>query len=349
MNKPKHRIPSLDGLRGFSIWAVLVAHMVGHYQHSTGRTAHIIHVITAELAYLGVTIFFVISGFLITNILSKGEIDLGNFYKRRAFRILPASFLYIAIILIFGHATLAQALYAITFTTTFVFDHAYTPLQQLWSLSVEECFYLLWPLAMLHGKTTAKRYGWALMVFAPILRLCLYHYGYLQYMHIAPAIADSLAAGCLFALYREEVLAFARKRLTSGIVCVTLTLATIGFGLIIFNRSFVELWFITLLLIVLTISSTIVREDRILNTGPLAWSGLLSYSIYLWQQPLLVMGGPLDILPLRLALTFLAAWLSYRFIELPALDLLARAGKRKSLPQHLEETPMIVAGGRENR
>jgi peptidoglycan/LPS O-acetylase OafA/YrhL len=348
MNKPKHRIPSLDGLRGFSIWAVLAAHIYSHYQTSISRTNHIVHVILADLSYLGVTIFFVISGFLITNILAKSELHLGNFYKRRAIRILPASFIYIAIILVFGHATLLQAVYALTFTTTFAFAHAYTPLQQLWSLSVEECFYLLWPLAMLHGRQSAKRYGWTLMVVAPVLRLILRHYGYLEYSHLAPAVADSLAAGCLFALYREEVLGFARRNLSSGPVCAALTLSTIVIGLVIFNRGLVTLWGIVLLLIVLSISSTIVREDRILNAGPLAWSGLLSYSIYLWQQPFLVMGGPVDFLPLRLALTFIAAYLSYRFIELPALELLARAGKRKNIPAQLEERPILVAGGREN-
>jgi peptidoglycan/LPS O-acetylase OafA/YrhL len=141
--KPRsHRIPSLDGLRGFSIWAVLLAHTANHFQQKVLQT-HLLNSGIWTLAYFGVTVFFVISGFLITSRLIKeyersSRISLRDFYRRRAARILPASLVYIGVVLALGNATKLQSAYALTFTTSYFFRQAYAPLQQLWSLSVEE-------------------------------------------------------------------------------------------------------------------------------------------------------------------------------------------------------------------
>jgi peptidoglycan/LPS O-acetylase OafA/YrhL len=83
-------------------------------------------------------------------------------------------------------------------------------------------------------------------------------------------------------------------------------------------------------MVAVVIAAAMERSDRLLNAGPLAWSGLLSYSLYLWQQPLLVMGGPLDYVSVRLPILFAAAWISYRLVEQPALRLFA-TGSGKSL------------------
>jgi peptidoglycan/LPS O-acetylase OafA/YrhL len=79
-------------------------------------------------------------------------------------------------------------------------------------------------------------------------------------------------------------------------------------------------------MIALIIGAAIERRDKVLNHGPLVWSGLLSYSLYLWQQPFLVFDGPLNFLSVRLVATFAAAYISYRFIEKPALSVLRPAG-----------------------
>lgn len=317
------RIPSLDGLRGLSIWAVMLAHASTHYVSSHWR--HAVKLVNI-LSYFGVTTFFVISGFLITKLLLKerartSRIDLGRFYRRRAARILPASLFYILVVVCVAKVTVAQVAYALTFTTSYFYDHAAKSLQQLWSLSVEEQFYLLWPLALYFGIRGAKKYCWAIMIVSPIVRLVLKYQGYEQYGHLAPAIGDSLAAGCLLAFYEDRISVFARKYLTSTAGFILLFLVTVTAACYIYWIDFVCLWGLVDCLLVLTIGAAIERKDAILNRGFLVWSGLLSYSLYLWQQPFLVFDGPLNYFSVRILMAFLLAYVSYRFVEQPALEI----------------------------
>jgi peptidoglycan/LPS O-acetylase OafA/YrhL len=311
----------------------MLAHASTHFAGSWMHTRRV-HGVLATMAYFGVTVFFVISGFLITSLLVKehtrsSRIDLREFYRRRAVRILPASLLYIGVVLALGSATWAQSVYALTFTTSFFFKQAYTPLQQLWSLSVEEQFYLLWPLVLLGGVRRAKHCGWAFMVLCPVLRVFLGSRGYPETEHLAPAIADSLAAGCLLAIYYDQVRAFVSRYFVSGPGFVLLCMASIATLKIAFKWNMM-LWGIVPCMIALIVSAAIERRDKVLNHGPLVWSGLLSYSLYLWQQPFLVLDGPLNFMSVRLVATFAAAYLSYRFVEQPALSLLRRPRKGAS-------------------
>jgi len=135
------RIPSLDGLRALSILLVVIGHWAGTYGFP----------VALSYAFLGVRIFFVISGYLITTLLLQERsqtttISLSEFYVRRAYRILPAATVFLATMLItrrqeltWYHAAMA-VLYLADFDPTrpMFFGH-------LWSLSVEEQFYLLWP------------------------------------------------------------------------------------------------------------------------------------------------------------------------------------------------------------
>jgi peptidoglycan/LPS O-acetylase OafA/YrhL len=331
------RIPSLDGLRGLSIWAVLLTHASSHFIASPlhGR---IMHTVLASLAYFGVTVFFVISGFLITHLLLKehartSTVSIANFYRRRAVRILPALLLYFGAVWVLGHPSAVQKLYALTFTTSYFFLPAYPPLQQLWSLSVEEQFYLLWPMLLASGVWTARRCCWAAMLLCPLIRFCLKHNHFLpsSYSHAAPAILDSIAAGCLLAFYYDQVRAFARRWLLSHTAFLSLCVATVLFAEVVYHYDFVALWGAVCGMVVLGICAAIERRDSILNHGPLAWCGILSYSLYLWQQPFLTLDGPLNYLSARLALTFAAAFLSYRFIEQPALRYFTRHASQTQL------------------
>ena len=340
------RIPSLDGLRGVSIWAVLVAHIVSHF--SIGVFHHpLIRMLSSASGYFGVTVFFVISGFLITRLLLNerertGAVSLSGFYRRRAVRILPAFLLYAAVVICFGHPSIVQQLYALTFTTSFAFEQAYRPLQQLWSLSVEEQFYLIWPLLMARNVRTARSACWLVMIACPVIRLVLKFSGYREYSHLGPAILDSIAAGCLLAFYHDEVRNFVRRLLPSGFSFACLCLATICVAVVLYRLDIVVLWGIVPCMLVVVIASAIEGRDLILNAGPLTWSGLLSYSLYLWQQPMLVMDGPLNVLYVRVPLAVLAAWTSYRFVEQPALRVFAPAFRKpvtiSAPPEAVHET-----------
>jgi peptidoglycan/LPS O-acetylase OafA/YrhL len=268
----------------------------------------------------------VISGFLITKLLLKelaktSRIDLPGFYRRRAYRILPAALFYIGIVLCLSEVTLSQAAYALTFTTTYFFGHAAKPLQQLWSLSVEEQFYLLWPLAFCFGVRSAKRYCWVIMFVSPILRMALKHHGYVEYSHLAPAIADSLAPGCLLAFYEVPVRRFVKKYLLSGLMFMLFCAMMICTAVLLYWWQVVLLWGLVPCLVALTTSIAIERKDGFLNRGVLVWTGLLSYSLYLWQQPFLVFDGPLNYFWARILMTFASAYASYCFIEKPILRL----------------------------
>jgi len=317
------RISSLDGLRGLSIWAVLLAHGSAHFPGNP-LDLHLSHMVFAFLGYFGVTVFFVISGFLITLLLLKerarcSTISLRSFYWRRAVRILPAFLLYFGVVLALGHPTFSQQVYGLTFTTSYFFQQAYPPLQQLWSLSVEEQFYLAWPLLMLLGTWAAERVCWAVMIICPLLRILLKHAGYLQYSHLAPAILDSIAAGCLLALHQDRVRTFAARCLTSSWAFLSLGAVTLFLAETVYRYDLVMLWGLIPCLVALFIAAAVERKDWVLNHGPIAWSGLLSYSLYLWQQPFLTLDGPWHFLSVRLLLTFAAAFLSYRFVEQPVI------------------------------
>jgi peptidoglycan/LPS O-acetylase OafA/YrhL len=333
MSTPSNRIPSLDGLRAISIFLVIMAHASSHFSESWIHI-HSIRTSFALLSYFGVTIFFVISGFLITSLLiaeysKNGRICLTEFYKRRSFRILPASLLYIGIVAVLGSPSINQLTYALTFTTTYFYQEAYTPLQHLWSLSVEEQFYLLWPLVFATGIRRAKLYCWVLLLAAPILRFALFGRGFMVYSHFAPAIADSVTAGCLLAFYQDNVSEFVRKYFRSTVSFVALSAGTALVAGELYRAHLVLLWGLIPCLIALIISAAIERKGAFLNSAPLIWVGLLSYSLYLWQQPFLVFDGPFNNLFVRLFLTLFMAYASYRFIEQPILQLRSKKTRGK--------------------
>jgi peptidoglycan/LPS O-acetylase OafA/YrhL len=119
----------------------------------------------------------------------------------------------------------------------------------------------------------------------------------------------------------------------SGIVFAALCLMMPVLSLAInkvetFSWMLVPLTTIVPLFVAVVIGAAIERSDAFLNKGPLVWSGLLSYSLYLWQQPFLTMNGPLNYFAVRLGLTFAAAYCSYRWVEQPVIHFFAEKDKR---------------------
>jgi peptidoglycan/LPS O-acetylase OafA/YrhL len=211
------RIPSLDGLRALSISLVLLAHLAGtHHFFTMPSMARL-----GDLGNLGVRMFFVISGFLITKLLlveldRTRRISLKAFYIRRVLRIFPAFYVFIIIASLLTLAGFAQLdrsdfLHAVTYTMNY-----HTSLEQnfslrhLWSLSVEEQFYVLWPLTL--GVLGARRSRWALagvLAVVPFVRMLRLYLGPASEELIGTAfetVCDALATGCMLAILLPTLL-----------------------------------------------------------------------------------------------------------------------------------------------
>lgn len=328
------RIPSLDGLRALSIGLVVAGHLSGTAGMPLFRGYSL-------MADLGVRIFFVISGLLITSLLlaehrKYGDIYLGRFFLRRTFRIFPAYLafllgLWIAQSLGWLSFTGRDWLQALTYTVNY---NAARPWEMghLWSLSVEEQFYALWPaLLILAGIHRGMICALAILVLAPALRLL--------YLHFLPVstdyagvtfetAADSLAIGCLLAWQRDRLWADERWR---RLVCsVWLVPALFALAYLLHART--QLTFVLgasalNIAIAVMIERCVRLHDRgiarALNVRPMVFVGVLSYSLYLWQQVFLNRQGAaaVNAFPLNITLALSASLLSYYVVERPALRL----------------------------
>ena len=208
------KIPALDGLRGLSISLVLLAHLSGTRDLATGVRLYDLD----SLGNLGVRIFFVISGFLITLLLLQersvtGHISLPRFYLRRGLRIFPAAYLYMGILFVcaaLGFVVLAPGdrLHALTYTVNYHHLRSWQ-VSHLWSLSVEEQFYLVWPaLLLVFGARGGLWLAFALVVAAPLVRMGIWSYWPERRIEIGEAfstIGDAIATGCLLAGMRARL------------------------------------------------------------------------------------------------------------------------------------------------
>src|SRR5579864_6022056 len=197
------RIPSLDGVRALAISLVVMGHWAEVRFHSDVAGAY---------ASLGRRIFFVASGYLITLLLMKeygksATIGLGRFYMRRAYRILPAAVVFMlpVFIIYWDQLRWYQIAAAALYLTNFDFTHPWF-LGHLWSISVQEQFYFLWPAVI--GKWHRHRVTILLGViaFAPVYRAACHFAGlHGRADETFPAVADILAIGCLLAFFEKRV------------------------------------------------------------------------------------------------------------------------------------------------
>lgn len=302
-------------------------------------------------AGLGVSVFFVISGFLITTLLVRerqtgGKIDLLAFYKRRALRIWPAYFVLILAVAILAAAKIVPTgVHDLAAASFFVWNYAggvtdSWTLGHTWSLSVEEQFYLLWPLCLLMlNRRNQTRLAIAIIVLSPFLRIAIYFWQPSVRGRIPVMLhtrADTLMFGCLLALVLagpdgEAVLRrFVARRLHYAAALFILVLSPLleqrfrGGYLLPIGES-LEGAAIAAVVIWLVLEPW-TRCGRIANSRLLVRLGVLSYSLYLWQQLFAhdVPGLPGLDLWVRVAGLSVIALTSYTIIEKPALALKGR-------------------------
>ncbi|HMG57991.1 MAG TPA: acyltransferase [Kofleriaceae bacterium] len=344
MREARGRIPGLDGLRAVSIMIVLCAHATGTRNMPPMPRL-------AVFGDLGVRTFFVISGFLITTLLlaeyeKRGRISLKDFYIRRVYRIFPAFYVYLAVLLVvaaLGWIALptADVVFAATYTMNFHAERTWW-LGHLWSLAVEEQFYLIWPLVL--AVLRPRRALWFAIggiAAAPALRVA----AWVVWPEIRPLtdqafpfVFDALATGC--------VLALARDRLETSPIYIAwidspmfwvLPLACV-FALAVPRTGFNLGLGVTIgnLGIAMAIHRCVRHPElpvgRMLEARPLVFVGGLSYSLYLWQQPFVNRhaDGIINSFPFHLLLAFGAALVSYYLVEQPVLALRTRRAARRA-------------------
>ncbi len=309
--------------------------------------------------FIGVDIFFVISGYLITSIIlaerAAGRFTLTGFYERRARRILPALFTVALCCLPFAFAWMtprqledfSESLMAVAlFGSNFLFwqEEGYfqltaelKPLLHTWSLGVEEQFYILFPLLILllwrfgRGRVAAALFLLGIASF--ILAEWMSGHAASANFYLLPSRAWELFTGALCALYlaREERTpengATIPCSVRNILALVGITLIVAGLGLIDNSTPFPSRYTLlpvlgTALIILFARGDTIA--GRLLARRPLVAVGLISYSLYLWHQPLFAFArlrseedpGPMLYL-LLIAAAFPLAFLSWRYIEKP--------------------------------
>jgi peptidoglycan/LPS O-acetylase OafA/YrhL len=339
-------VPALDGLRALSVLAVIAYH--ADLPGATG-------------GFLGVEVFFVISGYLITTLLLQehlrsGRISLPSFWLRRARRLLPALFAVLLAALVLS-LTLAPDALAQTRTDgaaalfyvsnwwqvihhrSYFMDVDRPPLLlHLWSLAVEEQFYLVWPLAVALFGRRAQRWVlpsallggvlsalWLALRFDPSADPTRIYIG-----------TDTRASGLLLGAALAAALSQSRTRRSRAGAFAWEISAVAGLASLLWLAARVSsadpfLYRGGLVLVDLASCALIAGlvaptiGARLLGVEPLAWVGRRSYGLYLWHWPIFAVTraeldldlSPARLLLLRLLLTFVAAEFSYRFVEMP--------------------------------
>jgi peptidoglycan/LPS O-acetylase OafA/YrhL len=358
---PLGYLPQLDGLRALAVLAVMLFHA---------------NVSWAKGGFLGVDVFFVLSGFLITRLLLEEQLvtralALGRFYLRRVLRLYPALIAVSIACLIYAwvwlpHDQAVQALRDVLATATYhmnwiqaldrhppffgLLDHA-------WSLSIEEQFYVVWPLALLLafrvGGTRAVGMVAGIGAAASALWRVILLQGGATTTRVYFGLdthADGLLIGCVLACL---TVARPSMRRTSerpawrfagpvGLVLITIAMATVA----LHSRALYDWGYLVFVVVTAIVVLDLYaggETSRVLHFGPAVAVGRISYGLYLWHWPVyLVLNAgrihwafvPLTLL--RLAVSGAIAVLSYVLVEQPFLRLKRRMEPKALAPVRAE-------------
>ena len=330
----------IDGLRALAVGGVLLFHAGFGW---------------IDGGFAGVDVFFVISGYLITSIIVREQLDgsftLARFYERRARRILPA---LLAVLLATTAAALlwleptaltdyAHSLIAVlTFSSNFLFmaQAGYfapgveqMPLIHTWSLAVEEQFYIFFPLAMLAGwRFGLRRLAWGLFAVAVMslgLSEVVRKLDLNVNFYLAVTRAWELLAGGLLAIHllREAPHRRFGRALNELLAGTGVLMICASFVVYDRSRQFPSVWALLPtvgVLLVIAFAPGAAAVSRLLSAKPLVQLGLMSYSAYLWHQPVYAFARvlhptepPPAMFCALIGLTLALAWLSWKFVELP--------------------------------
>lgn len=357
MQKPQYR-PDIDGLRAIAVTLVVAYH--------AGIPGF-------EFGFIGVDVFFVISGYLITNLLireleSSGSISLLSFYGRRVRRLMPAMVVVLTSSLVLGYVLLTpigqqqslaeSAIASIAFfanyyfiaTTGGYFDGPtdQVPLLHMWSLSVEEQFYAVWPVLLIASAAIARRYGkreWPTISTIAALGIgASFLYGvWLSDTNPNVAYFSVLSRGWQLLAGALLACVIGRGLLVRASPAAASRLASLGVGLLLVAAFVIEGshaypgWvgmlpvLSALALIMAGFGGPANPISQLLSTRPFVFVGKISYPWYLWHWPLLAMArahqlGEGDLVRdvMLASLSFFLAYLTYRLVEMPTVSFFTR-------------------------
>ncbi|MCC6792341.1 MAG: acyltransferase [Thermomicrobiales bacterium] len=339
----RRRLPALDGLRAVAVFLVMLFHFG--------------HPIPGDL---GVTLFFVLSGFLITRLLlielhGTGTIAIRAFYLRRTLRIVPAFSVYLLLIMLIAPMgerqwTFESVLSAATYTKNYVnafTGHPVDFVSHTWSLAVEEQFYLCWPLGL--ALLARRRVSMPLVAGIAILAVLIWRSGLVFGLSAGHAYvynafdtrADSLLIGCLVAMVCDQA-RFRRRveRAARWAWLPIVPMALIAYSRLATPQTYRDAMGFTVDSLLIAVVLLLVMRFHAhplwswLDRAPVRFLGVISYSMYLYQQPIAYVGRTSDLAPqpvetlLLCLLTILLATCSYLFVERPCLRLKSRLATR---------------------
>jgi peptidoglycan/LPS O-acetylase OafA/YrhL len=333
----------IDGLRAIAVIPVILFH-AGFETFSGG--------------FVGVDIFFVISGYLITTIIlsemQNNRFSLANFYERRARRILPALFFVMILSLPFAwlwlvpsdHKSFSQSLISVSFFSSNIhflnnanyFDSAaeMKPLLHTWSLAVEEQYYILFPLFLILVWHYRKRWIFGTIIVLGFISLLLAQWGAYNKpsatFYLLPTRAWELMAGAsaaFFLLYGKNNNDIVNQNSVLSEVLSLFGLILIFISIFIYDQSipfpsfyaFVPVFGVVLIILFSSHKTTV---GKLLGSSLLVGIGLISYSLYLWHQPLFAFARHKNIQEpsqwvyfILILLTFAFAYINWRYVEKP--------------------------------
>lgn len=341
----KNYFPSLDGWRAVAVLIVII----GHFKLTLEKENLIREILKITVfAELGVKMFFVLSGFLITTLLIKeklkyGKVNIVNFFVRRFLRIFPILYIYL----------LAVYLVNIFFDLKLVSDNFIGPLLYLnnfdfynktwltghtWSLAVEEQFYIIWPFLFtsIKGKILICS---LILLLIPLLKVIAYIYPNANDVLLIPFLipASSIFTGCLLSLItfndKLNIIISNNRNFKNAYLFISiLFIYTVHyftskgiFGKIMLPFGDLITDFIIAYLLLFSVLKRESLFFRILNSNLFIQIGLISYSLYIWQQLFIIQRGYYPnyqshlYFPLNIILTFAVAYCSYHCFEKPIL------------------------------
>ncbi|MGE6516680.1 acyltransferase family protein [Lysinibacillus sphaericus] len=362
-----HRyIPGLDGIRALAVLAVIAYHFDFNW---------------ASGGFLGVDIFFVLSGYLITSTILplKGNrltVSLGEFWISRFRRLVPAAYVMIITSFVWAmlfhkeliHTLRGDVISSIFYSSNwwFIFHKlsyfdsfgSPSPLKNLWSLAIEEQFYLLWPILLLLGLYVFnKRSKLAIFVFfgalcSAALMSILYQPGAdpSRIYYGTDTRSFELLIGCWLALV-WPMKRLSSQKLAKEHVTKLNSISLLSFSIFMLSVIFIDeyqaflyrggmfLFCLNAAVLIACVCHPVSILGKLLSLKPLRWIGSRSYGIYLWHYPIMVLGTPVHEIgnpaygrvALQLVLIFTIAELSYRFIEMPIRKVGFRAYFQKYL------------------